>query len=140
MTRLLTGERSSGQDANANRTHALGRGAVDQQAKILARETLGHRIASTGIEQVIAHLHRVQQGRVDNLQERCRVAQPRDAVKAHLSVSLELPKGGDAVFQYLLGSECRFSLTARRPALYDVVVELNQVHLFSRHADQTRLD
>ena len=57
MTRLLTRERSGGQHANANRTHALGRGSVDQQAKILARAALGHRIASAGIEQVIAHLH-----------------------------------------------------------------------------------
>src|SRR5258706_2993417 len=98
MTCLLTGERSSGQHTNANRAHALGRGAVNQEAKILAREALGYRIASAGIEQVIAHLHRVQQGRVDDLEERRRFAQTPDAVKPHFAVALKLPESGDEAF------------------------------------------
>jgi len=56
----------------------------------------------------------VQQGRVDDLEERRRVAQTRDAVKAHFAVGLELPKGGDDVFQHLVGSECRFSRKSAR--------------------------
>src|SRR5262249_10833912 len=111
-----------------------------QQAKILTRKAFGDRIASTGIEQVVAHLHRVHEGRVDDLEERDGISEPRDAVKAHLAVSLELPKGGDDVFQHLLRSERRVTLSARGATLYDVIVQLDQVHLFSRHAGQTGLD
>src|SRR5262245_60639094 len=109
MTSLLSRERSGSQHANANRAHALGRSAVNQQVKILARKAFGYRMASAGVEQVIAHLHRVQQSRVDDLEERRRVPQARDTVKAHFAVGLELPKGADDVFQHLLGSEYRFS-------------------------------
>src|SRR5215510_2712139 len=64
MTSLLTRERSGGQHTNANRAHALGCSSVDQQAEILARKAFWYRMASARIEQVIAHLHRMQQSRV----------------------------------------------------------------------------
>src|SRR5262249_12185443 len=123
-----------------DRAHTLGRGPVDQQAKVLAREASGHRIASAWIEEVVAHLYGVEERGFDDFAQRGRFSQPCDTVKAHFTVSLELPKGGDDLLQPLLGGERRFCILARCTALYDVVVQLNQVDLFPPHAGQACLD
>ena len=71
-------------DADADAAHALGGRTVDKLTEILARKAGRHRVPGTWVEQVIAHLGRIQSIAIDHFVQRCRVAERSDAGEFYL--------------------------------------------------------
>ncbi len=128
------GQRAAGQSPDDDRAHAGGLRPVEQAAIVEAGRALGHRPAGTGVQGVVDDLNRVEELRIDGLQECGGLSHAAEPDEAGLALLPELLQRR----HHLVKGDLDIQLVPAVPGRQRIV-ELQQIDMVAAHAFQALL-